>query len=198
MTGRERIPLSETLDFLRRELEYIHCRKAIIEADYRADQIKADGWPKASASQPRDPGIVLRVIESKYGPLTYPCDTFTRHEDNLRAIALTLDAQRMIDRYGVTRRGEQYQGWAQLPAHGTATLTAEAAAAILVAYSNGDADSSAAIAMRRALLGSPSLTQKAYRAAAIATHPDAGGDVKRFQDVQSARDVLARHHGITL
>lgn len=42
------------------------------------------------------------------GHLSYPCDTFTTLQDNLRVIALALEALRMVDRYGVTRRGEQY------------------------------------------------------------------------------------------
>jgi hypothetical protein len=35
---------------------------------------------------------------------------------NVRAIALALEALRAVDRYGVTKRGEQYQGWTALPA----------------------------------------------------------------------------------
>jgi len=33
----------------------------------------------------------------------------------MRAIALSLQALRAVDRYGVARRAEQYRGWKQLP-----------------------------------------------------------------------------------
>lgn len=46
---------------------------------------------------------------------------------NIRAIAKTLEHLRDLDRWGVTKRGEQYTGWKALPA--TASTFADVMAA---------------------------------------------------------------------
>src|SRR5690606_24676973 len=61
------------------------------------------------------PGVILS-FDSKVGHLSYPCDTFTSWQDNLRAVALALEALRKLDRYGVTKRGEQYRGFLAIEA----------------------------------------------------------------------------------
>lgn len=201
--GKRKSPLTfrstigTTLAQLRSELKWINCTKAVIEAGFREQDISVrDGWPKANARTPDDPGVVLRVIDSKYGQLTYPCDTFSTWEANIRAIALTLEAQRKIDRYGVTRRGEQYAGWKALPSQGTNTLTAEAAAAIIVARSNGHLDSKQAKGLVASVLAEVQVAISRTRAARKATHPDAGGTTEAFQAVEGAASVLAQHFGV--
>lgn len=104
---------SKTLDLLETELTHLGVREAIIEADCDRSEIRLDGHLRAGAKL-RGPGIVLR-FESKAGSMTFPCDTFTDWQDNLRAIALALEALRKVDRYGVTSSGEQYRGWLGLP-----------------------------------------------------------------------------------
>src|SRR5579863_10251967 len=49
----------------------------------------------------RTQGIIL-TFNSKHGPLSYPCDKYSNWQANLRAIALSLEALRAVDRYGVT------------------------------------------------------------------------------------------------
>lgn len=198
--GSRKMPVGETLNLLRRELGELRCRTAVIEASFREDDLRLDGWPKSTARTPGDPGVILRVLDSKVGPLTYPCDTFTSWEDNLRAIALALEALRKVDRYGVTKRGEQYTGWKQLPANGTATMTSLAAISILVARDPRSAhlDSRIAVSMSTEALKDRAKARDLYIAAARATHPDNGGDTQQFQQVQSARDVLSKHFGASL
>lgn len=53
--------------------------------------------------------------QSQYTELRLPCDTFSYWKDNVRAVALALEALRKIDRYGV-RTGSQYAGFKALPA----------------------------------------------------------------------------------
>lgn len=193
--GPERIPITQTLAELRSELQAIGCTRAVLEAGFREQDIGMSGWPLTRARVPQDPGVILRVLESKQGQLNYPCDTFTRWEDNLRAIMLTLEAQRKIERYGAAGRGEQYAGWRALPAQGTATLNADAAARIIIARSNGHADLNLAGRIATELLGSLEMARKSVRAARKATHPDAGGSTAAFQDVEHAAGVLAAHFG---
>ena len=118
---------TSTMRLLERELRHLGVGagdSVVIEAGYKEHEIRLDGLPRSNA-KPDDPGIVIS-FESKHGPLRYGCDTFNDWKANLRAIVLALEALRAVDRYGVTKRGEQYQGWKALPAAG-ATMSADAA-----------------------------------------------------------------------
>ena len=68
--------------------------------------------PRANAS-PKSPAVVI-AFESKHGPLQYATDAFTHWQANVRAVALGLEALRRVERYGITKHGEQYTGWKQL------------------------------------------------------------------------------------
>src|SRR2546430_1342870 len=112
--SRFKAPWSNTIELLERELRYLEAREpVVIEAGYRPQDIRLDGQPRANARLD-DPAVVVS-FQSRFGPLRYACDTFREHAANLRAIALTLEHLRAVDRYGVTRRGEQYQGGPALP-----------------------------------------------------------------------------------
>lgn len=188
-SSRFRAGWSDTLELLNRELENLRARDPVVMLDLTEGDIRLDGWPRANA-RPGHPGVIL-AFGSPYGPLKYPCDTFTTWQDNLRAIALALEALRKVDRYGVTKRGEQYTGWRALPGAGgtTATMTAEAAAQLIASLAgNGTVDGPALLHDRALLPG-------AVRAAARHAHPDAGGSTEAFQQLQVAKRVLEAHHG---
>lgn len=186
--SRFRAGWNDTLDLLRSELAHLRATSVVIMLAIAEDDIRLDGWPRASAS-PVHPGVIL-AFDSPHGPLKYPCDTYTDYRDNLRAVALALQALRAVDRYGVTRKGEQYTGWKALPgAGGTSnTMTAEAAAAFL-ATATGE------MVTARALLDSRVNIAPAYREGARRLHPDAGGSTEAFQRLQLAKAVLQAHHG---
>lgn len=106
---------SSTLRLLETELHHLDARNVVIQADFAEHDLRIDGMPKANARQPNHPGIRI-AFDSTHGPLTYSTDSCEYWQHNVRSIALGLQALRAVDRYGVTKRGEQYQGWAQLPA----------------------------------------------------------------------------------
>lgn len=179
----------DTLDLLDRELHQLRARSVVFQIALREEGFrKTDGQPKTNAP-PSHPGVIL-AFESKYGPLKYACDRFTDFQSNVRAIALGLEALRKVDRYGITKRGEQYTGWKALPGAGgsVTTMTAEAAAEF-VSRACGGACSA------RALLQSVVNVAPAYREAARRLHPDAGGSTEDFQRLQEAKRVLDAHHG---
>lgn len=107
--------LTATLKLLDRELEQLTETRAqresleLLVAIPAGDLWRIDGRPRAHAV-PEHPGVILS-LDSIYGHLSYPCDTFTTWQDNVRAITLALEALRKVDRYGVTKRGEQYRGF---------------------------------------------------------------------------------------
>lgn len=112
-----------TLDLLLREAEHLDAPGPIVvQVDARQADIRVDGMLKARAKV-GFPGVAISFA-SRFGPLRYATDAYEQQyagtlagwQANVRAIALALEALRAVDRYGVTRRGEQYQGWTALPA----------------------------------------------------------------------------------
>lgn len=105
---------NDTLDKLETELVKLGAKDIIIQAGFQLSEIRNDGWPRGGR-RPSHPAVVLSFRDRKGTPLSFPCDTYDDHEDNIRAIALSLEALRAVNRYGVTKGHEQYQGFAQLP-----------------------------------------------------------------------------------
>lgn len=105
---------NDTLKLLENELDKVGARDVVVQVAMRAEDIRTDGWPRASA-QASHPGVILS-FGSKHGPHSHLTDTHELWQHNLRAVALGLQALRAVDRYGITTRGEQYTGWKAIPA----------------------------------------------------------------------------------
>lgn len=169
--------LTDTYYKLERELLQLGCKRLVIQCDCDLRMIRQDGLLRSDARL-NGPGIILS-FESNHGPLSYPCDTFKNWDCNLRAIALGLEALRAVDRYGVTKRGEQYRGWQALPAPNGDHWTAQQATEWL-----------------KALLGLSEIRMAAdaleatFRLAERKTHPDLGGNPNDFKKVQRCRELL--------
>lgn len=173
-----RAPWSQTLGLLTRELNHLQARQIVLQADVGRHQIKRDGMLYADAT-PRTPGVIL-AFSSKHGPLSYPADAFDRWQDNLRAIALSLEALRAVDRYGVTKRAQQYRGWQALPAPNGDHFDYESAGRFILSVLGLEAHG-------------PIVAggwAERIRQAELKTHPDHGGNAADFNKVQQARRVL--------
>lgn len=176
----------DTLGLLDRELLQLNAKNIVLECDVEERHIRLDGQLRSDA-QPRSPGIVLS-FDSKHGPLRYACDAFNRWQANLRAIALGLEALRKVERYGITKRGEQYTGWKQLGsgiALGPGGFASREDAARFIAEHAWD-DSSYA----EDVLTDGQCARDGYLLAAKKLHPDAGGDPELFKRLQQARATL--------
>lgn len=158
-----RAGFKQTLDLLDIELWHLDARDVVVELDIAESDLRRDGWPRATA-RPAFPGVRL-AFASKHGPLIYATDSCAFWQDNLRSIALGLEALRAVDRYGVTKRGEQYRGWAALPA-APAAGTKDAAAAEVGRLAGWDTSLD---------WMDPSVVRLAVRKAARRCHPDTGG-----------------------
>lgn len=86
----------------------------MIEVDVTESDIRVDGGLYAHA-RPASSGVRV-TFESRYGPLVYATDRFDHWRDNVRAIALGLEALRKVDRYGIIRRGSSTPGGSRCPA----------------------------------------------------------------------------------
>lgn len=178
--------MSSTLATLRRELFQLEAKDVRLQVAIPASQFRLDGYPRATAKA-EHPGIIL-TMQTNVGALSYPCDTFTTWEDNLRAIALALEALRKVDRYGVTKRGEQYRGFlaiesTAMPAGFTSVDSAERYLKDLTGY-------------RPAGVGFGDSLETILKRAKRVAHPDTGGDADTFQRVTLAEQYLKQNGAI--
>ncbi|WP_116996350.1 hypothetical protein [Desertimonas flava] len=190
---------SKTVDLLDREVWYLQAGSAeplvIVQLDVPDRGVRLDGGLRADVRVGYHGAVVS--FESKYGPLRYACDRFDSPgggqawKHNVRAIALALEALRTVDRYGVTRRGEQYTGFAQLgsgPSTSPSTDMSVDEAALFVARV---ADLPTPFTLSHVLRDLAHL----YRRAARKLHPDVGGDENDFKRLQIAYGVLCAARG---
>lgn len=157
--------LSDTVRVLERELRMLDAEQVVIQVALGENDIRLDGFPKAGRNAAY-PGVIL-AFESRWGPLQYATDEFRHWEDNLRAIALSMGALRKVDRYGVSKRGEQYTGWRQIPQTSGGFQSREQAQQWIDEHGG-------------------------YRAAARRLHPDnrETGDENEFKKLQQARALV--------
>jgi hypothetical protein len=114
-TAPFRASYSKTLDDLAYEIDRLRGSSVIVGAGFAPDDIRLDGLPRAKA-RPTHPGIEVSFDTPNRGRLVFAVDTFDQWDDNLRAVALGLEALRAVERYGIADMGQQYAGFAQLAA----------------------------------------------------------------------------------
>lgn len=157
-------PWSSTLALLDQELRQIDGTNIVIGGGWRERDLRLDGLPRADAREPSHPGVEVSFdahVGNRQQRLVYATDVCQRWEHNVRSIALGLEALRAVDRYGITRHGEQYAGFKALPSGGPSVERG-----LQLIRQHGS-----------------------VRAALHATHPDHGGDANDFADVQAARET---------
>lgn len=176
-----------TLDLLCYEVSRLGGRQVTVGIDVTSGDFRRDGMLRQDA-RVGFPGVRV-TFDSRHGTLVYGTDVYKAWQDNVRGIALGLEALRAVDRYGVSRRGQQYSGFKALPA-GTGgpantSMTREQAADLLADASGIEGISGAD------LLDSAAQVRRAYRAAAARVHPDAeSGTHDDFVAVETANRLL--------
>lgn len=172
-------PMRNTASLLATELRHLQARDTILRLDIREGDIRQDGAPYARAVT-GSPAVVVQ-FDTPTGPLAFPCDRFTTWQDNLRAVALALEALRRVDRYGVTARAEQYTGFRAIEAAPSAAFGSRQLARAYLWRAAG---------LKGAFGLDEASDEKLGRLAQGATHPDRGGDAVEFARVRSAIDYL--------
>lgn len=190
--GRGDIPWPATLLLLERELNQLGADSVVFQIDLRESDIRLDGLPRADA-RPTDPAVIIS-FKSKHGPLRYFCDQFRGWQDNVRAIALGLEALRKVERYGITHRGEQYAGWKQLgPSSGVVEgvvrhfADVREAARFILEKSVGPVDGDSLIDI---LLKDKRYRNEKFLQAAQVLHPDKGGSRAEWDSLTEARRMV--------
>lgn len=172
--------LTSTLDLLDREAFMLGADAVEVFTSHLTSERLRDGQPGRRGATVFG-AVRVALTSRKAGRLSWTGSTYSEWEDNLRAVALTMEKLRAIDRYGATH-GEQYAGFAALPAGDGGTraraMIAEAAGVDLLGSVDGH-------------LTDQQLVRRAIRA----THPDVNeGDRSRYDQVVAA----ARDLGVTL
>lgn len=122
--------------------------------------------------------------------MQFPCAAFLKWEDNIRAIALSLESLRQVDRYGVTQHAEQYRGWNKLAGPGEPQMTPQRAAEVIHQMSGHAGDAAD-------IWRSADAYREALKRAQVNTHPDRNNGAEgSFKAVQAARAILDKVHGL--
>jgi NAD-dependent oxidoreductase involved in siderophore biosynthesis len=163
---------------LRREAEFLGATYLVVQVDADPSDIRLDGMLRVRA-RVGFPGVRVS-LDSTWGPLTYATDAYEDWRKNVHAIALSMQALRAVDRYGVSRGGEQYKGWTALEME-PSQVAVDHAAHLLATLGASDPAQ-----VRR----DPATCRRAYLRAARTYHPDVGGDPEVFRRLTEARDLL--------
>ncbi|HEX8098124.1 MAG TPA: hypothetical protein VF507_08815, partial [Pyrinomonadaceae bacterium] len=112
----------QTLELLEKETRLIHARpgSVVIGTFHRRYDVLRSGQLRPETKMPDNPGVVVKFEvydkeQKRYVPASFECDQFLQWKDNVRAVALALEALRLVDRYKVGRVGAQYVGYKALP-----------------------------------------------------------------------------------
>lgn len=188
-----RASLGDTLDKLETELARIRATNVVVEIDVsQAELRRGNGEPVVRASVRKTPGIVLHYTDKDGRAVTMPADRYRTWSANLRALALTLESLRAVDRHGATSSGEQYRGWMALTAITTPAMTTAKAARTIVSFAGGNFSESG-------VLASADECRRALQYAFAKTHPDRHmGDKTDFQLVGECKRIMQAHHGVDL
>lgn len=191
-----RVTYSRTKKDLEFELSKLDYVESSLVLEMWVDQklIRQDGQLRADARVYKH-GVILRFTRKMnrrwdakretyvYTPqqLSYPCDAFDSWDDNLRAITLSLEALRKVERYGVFKYDEIVSRLA-LPTGEGSTTTRKDAAAFLATHSG--------VGMQE-ILDSETALNAAFKRAAQKLHPDYGGSHEEFLKLTEARKAFA-------
>lgn len=211
--SRFTVQYRDVLELLERELHFLDAKDVVLEVDVEEQHIRLDGLLRSDA-RAKSPGVRL-AFESNVGSLVYATDAFVRGgswvfvgtgsnrvrretmahswQHNLYAIAKSLEALRMVDRYGVTKRGEQYTGFKALPAGRampSSHMTRTAAAELLERLAIGEEGESRDRVVAR-IESDSSYAREVWREARAFSHPDRrDGDRTLWDQVEQAAQVL--------
>lgn len=102
------------IEDIRRNLKLMGARNVVVTSNL---PMRNDGQPSGSASIPSDVSRGVAVYWTvDNNPHVLACDVYFRVEENLRAIALSLEAMRGIERWGAVQAAQMFQGFQSLPA----------------------------------------------------------------------------------
>lgn len=153
-------------DELMRELGRLGAANIVLSTNI---PLRRDGLPYADFRQPDDPGVAVYFTYHKR-PMCFACDKYLKIEWNIRALALTIEAIRGIERWGASDMMERaFRGFAALPENGSQGWRE------VLGFGSDERVTSDTLSSR-------------FRELALKHHPDRGGNSEAFQRIVTARD----------
>lgn len=187
---------SDTKKILQFELEKLGAIASSVQLEMfiKPDDLRRDGVLLRAHAKPFKPGVVLSFsiitrrlrnrqtgeITNETKTLSYPCDTYNDWQDNVRAVALSLEKLRSVARYGVFKYEDMVSRLA-LPSAESKLSDKDAAIEFLERNTPFTTDE---------LNGDSNVQKAAYREAARILHPDVGGSTNDFLKLQDAKRIL--------
>lgn len=175
--SRKNLTIAEATQRVMTELRALGARdgSSIISANL---ELRNDGLPRSGQREPADPGVAVYWQRKDEPQKVMAIDLYDRVADNLAAVAATLSAMRAIERHGGAQILERaFTGFDALPAPAAEPHWSE------VLKCGRDA--------------SVNEIERAWRAAAKAAHPDAGGSHDAMARINAAREAAIRERGAT-
>lgn len=174
--SKYRVNFGQARDQMLQELKLLGATEVIVSTGV---PLRRDGLPRAGLAEPADPGVAVYWTAER-GPRVMACDSWRTVKENLRAVGLSIQALRTIERAGATQILERaYQGFAALPAP-----SVEECAYPWWHEALGVPPEIARESPHRI---TPELIEKLYRARARAAHPDSGGSHAAMVRLNAAR-----------
>lgn len=171
--GRRDLTLAAAIHRVQEEVRLFGGNGLRIDTDMPT---RNDGLPYSQARMPDDPGAVVSFHLPGGKPVIFPCDRYSHVEQNLAAIAATLNAKRAIERHGVSTIEREFEGYAAIPSN---TMPHPGDAPRLPHEILGVAP------------GAPlEVVRAAHKALALKHHPDRGGNPARMAEINAAAEVI--------
>lgn len=169
---REALTIAQAARRLQAELERmgVHPGSIVLSSNLRLNQ---DGSVRSAQAQPADPGVA--VYWRAFGDeRCMAIDLYTRVEQNIAALAATIDAMRAIERHGgAAILDRAFTGFTALPAPIVAGMKR---------------DWQVVLELQGLLRPTAADVQQAYRRLAAQHHPDRGGTAAAMAEINAARD----------
>jgi hypothetical protein len=135
--------------------------------------LRADGYPRADRGEPGDPGIAV-YFKFDARDLSFACDSYQTTRDNLRALALTIEALRGIQRWGASDLMDRaFRGFAALPERATSPWRET-------------------LGFKENELVTVEKIDSRFRELVKKHHPDYGGNEETFRQITEARSIARR------
>ncbi|GKS73723.1 J domain-containing protein [Acidovorax sp. SUPP950] len=171
-TSKVPLSIAEATTRLLAELERMGAKQSTVVLSTNP-VLRQDGLPRSGQAAPADPGAAVYWKDPFNGqPRSMAIDRYTKVEQNIAALAATIEALRAIERHGgavVLERA--FTGFAALPAPIAAGMHREWWEVLGVPRN-----------------ASTQAIGDAYRSLAARHHPDRGGSADRMAEINRARD----------
>lgn len=153
---------------IRRELSLLGAEDVVLSTNI---ELRQDGLPYASRRPPEDQAVAV-YFKLNGEQQCIPCDKWKTIAENMRAIEKTIEALRGLERWGAKEMvNAAFRGFKALPSSTIVTpYQARLWYDVLEVQPNASAE----------------VIKAAYRQKLLKHHPDHGGEVSAFNEVQKA------------